>query len=209
MALTATSSGLSAGIYSVSNRAVTSAAPSASTSASPTSISAAPCASLAATRRAAAAPRGSSWLRGSPAEQLPPRGLSAGSLGGASKPVRRGGRGGAMAATAGLGDAAGLTAAAYGATLLFGGLFGYSRSGCKYSLGGALTAAALFATAFYLMQSAQTESLGNALGFGSGLLFCALFAVRHFLPGKAMPTGPLFAWSAAATAVFASAYFGV
>ncbi|CAI7855760.1 unnamed protein product [Closterium sp. NIES-53] len=123
-----------------------------------------------------------------------------------------------MAATAGLGDAAGLTAAAYGATLLFGGLFGCelpraqpscrakrlacveapyvswninfasvssvafrqfmvppclppfppplppplppprfppifpprpppdSRSGCKYSLGGALTAAALFAT---------------------------------------------------------------
>ncbi|CAI5496064.1 unnamed protein product [Closterium sp. Naga37s-1] len=144
MALTATSAGLSAVSYSVSNRAVTSAAPSASTSA--TSISAAPRASLAATRRAAAAPRGSSWLRGSPAVQLPPRGLSAGSLGGAIKPVRRGGGGGAMAATAGLGDAAGLTAAAYGSTLLFGGLFGYSRSGCKYSLGGALTAAALFAT---------------------------------------------------------------
>ncbi|GJP51856.1 hypothetical protein CLOM_g10986 [Closterium sp. NIES-68] len=113
-----------------------------------------------------------------------------------------------MAATAGLGDAAGLTAAAYGASLLFGGLFAYIRTGSKYSLGGGLTGAALFATAFYLIQSAQTESLGNALGFGAGLLFCALFAIRLFLTGKPMPAAPLLAFSAAATAVFASAYFG-
>ncbi|CAI5465035.1 unnamed protein product [Closterium sp. Yama58-4] len=199
MALAAVSAGLSSPVsYSVGNRAVTNGALSASASASPLSIS--------ATRRASAAPRGSSWLRGSPV-QLPPRGISAGSLGGAVKPVRRGG-GGAMTATAGLGDAAGLTAAAYGASLLFGGLFAYIRTGSKYSLGGGLTGGALFATAFYLIQSAQTESLGNALGFGAGLLFCALFAIRLFLTGKPMPAAPLLAFSAAATAVFASAYFG-
>ncbi|CAI7845092.1 unnamed protein product [Closterium sp. NIES-54] len=199
LAAASASAGLSSIVsYSVGNRAVTNGALSASASASPLSIS--------ATRRASAAPRGSAWLRGSPV-QLPPHGLSAGSLGGAVKPVRRGG-GGAMTATAGLGDAAGLTAAAYGASLLFGGLFAYLRTGSKYSLGGGLTGAALFATAFYLIQSAQTESLGNALGFGAGLLFCALFAIRLFLTGKPMPAAPLLAFSAAATAVFASAYFG-
>ncbi|KAK4769423.1 hypothetical protein SAY86_027573 [Trapa natans] len=83
------------------------------------------------------------------------------------------------------------TSAVYGSLLLGGGLFAYLRSGSKGSLAGGLTGAALMAVAYYLMQSPETKAYGDALGFGSALLFSSVFGIRMAATRKLTPSGPL------------------
>eukprot|EP00897_Mesotaenium_endlicherianum_P005060 jgi/Mesen1/4582/ME000232S03839 len=60
---------------------------------------------------------------------------------------------------------------------------------------------------YALLQNPEMSSNGEALGFGTSLLFTSLFAIRLAATKKPFPAGPLLALSAAATAVYASAYF--
>ncbi|OWM72259.1 protein FATTY ACID EXPORT 4, chloroplastic [Punica granatum] len=106
-----------------------------------------------------------------------------------------------------LADFAPPASAVYGTLLLSGGLFAYLRSGSKGSLAGGLTGAALMAAAYYLMQSPEMKAAGDALGFGSAILFCSVFGIRLVATRKLTPAGPLLGLSLAVLAVFVSAYF--
>ncbi|KAI8569962.1 hypothetical protein RHMOL_Rhmol02G0318700 [Rhododendron molle] len=93
-------------------------------------------------------------------------------------------------------DIAPATAAAYGALLTSGGLFAYKRSGSKGSLIGGLTGGSLMAAvsvmtvfqiffhicqlAYFLMQATDTKGIGEALAFGSTLLFALVFGMFSF-----------------------------
>ncbi|KAL5718511.1 Protein FATTY ACID EXPORT 4 [Ranunculus cassubicifolius] len=103
-------------------------------------------------------------------------------------------------------EAASATSAVYGVLLLGGGLFAYTRSGSKGSLIGGASGAALMAAAYYLMQNPETKSFGDALGFGSSLLFSSVFVIRLVASRKLIPSGPLLGLSVGALAVFLSAY---
>lgn len=96
--------------------------------------------------------------------------------------------------------------AAYGVLLLGGGLFAYTRTGSKGSLLGGLTGAGLMGTAYFLMQASGTKEIGEALAFGSALLFASVFGIRLAATRKIMPAGPLLALSIFALAIFISAY---
>ncbi|KAF9600028.1 hypothetical protein IFM89_002501 [Coptis chinensis] len=61
-------------------------------------------------------------------------------------------------------------------------------------------------TAYYLMQSPETKSIGDALGFGSALLFSSVFVIRLVASRKLIPAGPLLGLSVGALVVFVSAY---
>ncbi|RAL53481.1 unnamed protein product [Cuscuta campestris] len=99
-----------------------------------------------------------------------------------------------------------LTSAAYGTLLLGGGLFAYSRTKSTGSLVGGLTGATLMGTAYFLMQASETKELGDALAFGSSLLFSSVFGIRLVASRKLVPAGPLLAISFGALAVFVLAY---
>lgn len=86
-------------------------------------------------------------------------------------------------------------------------MFAYLRTASKGSLGGGITGGALLATTYYLLQSPQTEEFGEALGFGTALLFAAVFGIRLLATKKPVPAGPLLLISGTAAAVFASGYF--
>ncbi|XP_038687925.1 protein FATTY ACID EXPORT 4, chloroplastic isoform X2 [Tripterygium wilfordii] len=90
------------------------------------------------------------------------------------------------------------TSAAYGALLLGGGLFAFSKSGSKGSLYGGLTGAALMTT--------ETKAFGEALGFGSAFLFSSVFGIRLAASRKLTPAGPLLGISICALSVFLFAY---
>lgn len=105
-----------------------------------------------------------------------------------------------------LAELAPTTSAAYGLLLLGGGLFAFTRSGSKGSLFGGLTGAALMASAYVLMQAPETKSIGDALGFGSALLFSSVFGIRLAATRKPIPAGPLLGLSICALAVFTVAY---
>ncbi|CAH9077236.1 unnamed protein product [Cuscuta epithymum] len=103
-------------------------------------------------------------------------------------------------------DLAPLTSAAYGTLLLGGGLFAYARSGSKGSLIGGLTGGTLMGTAYFLMQASETQELGDALAFGSALLFSSVFAIRLVASRKVVPAAPLLGVSVGALTVFVLAY---
>nr|GMD99672.1 protein FATTY ACID EXPORT 4, chloroplastic [Ipomoea batatas] len=103
-------------------------------------------------------------------------------------------------------DLAPLTSAAYGTLLFGGGLFAYTRSGSNGSLLGGLTGAGLMGTAYFLMQASETKELGDALAFGSALLFACVFGIRLAASRKLVPAGPLLGVSLGALAVFILAY---
>ncbi|KAF5192130.1 Fatty acid export 4 protein [Thalictrum thalictroides] len=98
------------------------------------------------------------------------------------------------------------TSAVYGAILLGGGLFAYSKSNSKGSLIGGVSGGAIMATAYYLMQSPETKSFGDALAFGSAFLFSSVFVIRLVASRKLIPSGPLLGLSVGALVVFISAY---
>ncbi|KAL1805338.1 protein FATTY ACID EXPORT 4, chloroplastic [Daucus carota subsp. sativus] len=99
-----------------------------------------------------------------------------------------------------------VASAAYGVLLLGGGLFAYTRTQSKGSLFGGLTGAALMGTAYFLMQAHDTQELGEALAFGSALLFASVFGIRLAATRKIVPAGPLLALSLCALVLFLSAY---
>ncbi|KAJ4844915.1 hypothetical protein Tsubulata_002654 [Turnera subulata] len=103
-------------------------------------------------------------------------------------------------------DLAPATTAVYGALLLGGGLFAFNKSGSKGSLSGGLTGAALMATAYALMQAQETKAIGDALGFGSALLFSCVFGIRFAATRKLVLAGPLLVLSIAALLVCIFAY---
>ncbi|XP_024372526.1 protein FATTY ACID EXPORT 4, chloroplastic [Physcomitrium patens] len=110
------------------------------------------------------------------------------------------------APTASLNDYAPLTAAVYGASLLGGGLYAYTRTGSTSSLGGGITGGIALGVAFFLMQVPETRDLGEAVGFGAAVLFAAIFAIRLASTGKPVPSGPLLGLSAATSVIFALSY---
>ncbi|KAK9926484.1 hypothetical protein M0R45_023712 [Rubus argutus] len=118
----------------------------------------------------------------------------------ASNPRRR------FSCTSNLAEYAQTTSAVYGFLLLSGGFFAFTRTGSKGSLLGGVSGAAVMATAYYLMQTPETEALGDALGFGSAFLFACVFGIRLAATRKFAPAGPLLALSLSALAVFISAY---
>ncbi|KAM7525997.1 hypothetical protein LguiA_015899 [Lonicera macranthoides] len=103
-------------------------------------------------------------------------------------------------------DIAPTASAAYGSLLLAGGLFAYTRTGSKGSLLGGLTGALLMSTAYFLMQASEMKDVGDALAFGSALLFASVFGIRLAATRKLIPAAPLLGLSIAALAVFFSAY---
>ncbi|XP_020083808.1 protein FATTY ACID EXPORT 4, chloroplastic [Ananas comosus] len=105
-----------------------------------------------------------------------------------------------------LADLAPAASAAYGTLLLGGGLFAYLRSGSKGSILGGLSGSALMAVAYYLMQSPETKEVGDAIGFGSALLFASVFGIRLANTRKFVPSGLLLGLSLGVLAVFYSAY---
>lgn len=107
---------------------------------------------------------------------------------------------------ASLDEYAPLTAAVYGACLLGGGLFAYTKTGSKGSLGGGVLGGIALGVAYFLMQVPETRDLGEAVGFGSAVLFAAIFAIRLAATGKPVPAGPLLGLSAATSVVFALSY---
>ncbi|XP_010529698.1 PREDICTED: protein FATTY ACID EXPORT 4, chloroplastic [Tarenaya hassleriana] len=99
-----------------------------------------------------------------------------------------------------------LAPAAYGALLLGGGLFAYSKSGSKGSLFGGLTGSVLMASAYFLMKEPETRALGDAIGLGSALLFSSIFGLRLASTRKPVPAGPLLLVSIGMLAFFVMAY---
>ncbi|KAL2641467.1 hypothetical protein R1flu_009054 [Riccia fluitans] len=106
-----------------------------------------------------------------------------------------------------LAELAPVTAAVYGASLLGGGLFAFTRTGSKGSLGGGVVGGVALGVAFFLMQTPGTKDIGQAIGFGSAVLFAAIFGIRLAATKKVMPSGALLAVSTIATIIFATAYF--
>ncbi|XP_050227986.1 probable receptor-like protein kinase At4g10390 [Mercurialis annua] len=104
-------------------------------------------------------------------------------------------------------DLAPATSATYGALLLAGGIFAYSKSKSKGSLFGGLTGATLMATAYFFMQGQETKVIGDAIGFGSALLFTSVFGIRLAASRKLIPSGLLLGLSICASAVFWTSYF--
>ncbi|CAI9274659.1 unnamed protein product [Lactuca saligna] len=103
-------------------------------------------------------------------------------------------------------DFAPAASAGYAILLLGGGLFAYTKSGSKGSLFGGLTGATLMSVAYYLMQSSETKEIGDALAFGSSLLFASIFGIRLAATRKAIPAGLLLGLSVTIMAVTFSAY---
>lgn len=99
-----------------------------------------------------------------------------------------------------------VASATYGVLLLGGGLFAYTRTESKGSLLGGLTGAALMGAAYFLMLAPDTKDLGEALAFGSALLFSSVFGIRLAATRKIVPAGPLLALSLGALVLFLSAY---
>ncbi|KAL3678008.1 hypothetical protein R1sor_020964 [Riccia sorocarpa] len=106
-----------------------------------------------------------------------------------------------------LAELAPVTAAVYGASLLGGGLFAFTRTGSKGSLGGGVVGGVALGVAFFLMQTPGTKDLGQAIGFGSSVLFAAIFGIRLAATKKVVPAGALLVVSTIATIIFANAYF--
>ncbi|KAK1379217.1 protein FATTY ACID EXPORT 4, chloroplastic [Heracleum sosnowskyi] len=102
-----------------------------------------------------------------------------------------------------------VASAAYGVLLLGGGLFAYTRTQSKGSLYGGLTGAVLMGVAYFLMLAPDTKDLGEALAFGSALLFSSIFGIRLAATRKIVPAGPLLALSLGALVLFLSAYLQV
>ncbi|CAN6461983.1 unnamed protein product [Victoria cruziana] len=96
--------------------------------------------------------------------------------------------------------------AVYGTLLLGGGLLAYVRSGSKGSIIGGAAGAILMTTAYFLMQAPETRNIGDAFGFGSALLFSAVFGIRLASTRKLIPSGLLLGLSVCALAIFFSAY---
>ncbi|ERN10845.1 hypothetical protein AMTR_s00027p00244210 [Amborella trichopoda] len=84
---------------------------------------------------------------------------------------------GSLRCIAQLSELAPAASAVYGTLLLGGGLFAYTRSGSKGSFIGGVSGGILMATAYFLMQVPETRIVADALGFGSALLFSAVFAL--------------------------------
>ncbi|XP_020525849.1 protein FATTY ACID EXPORT 4, chloroplastic isoform X3 [Amborella trichopoda] len=63
-----------------------------------------------------------------------------------------------------------------------------------------------FLPAYFLMQVPETRIVADALGFGSALLFSAVFGIRLAATRKLVPAGPLLGLSVCALAVFISAF---
>ncbi|XP_011625188.1 protein FATTY ACID EXPORT 4, chloroplastic isoform X2 [Amborella trichopoda] len=82
---------------------------------------------------------------------------------------------GSLRCIAQLSELAPAASAVYGTLLLGGGLFAYTRSGSKGSFIGGVSGGILMATAYFLMQVPETRIVADALGFGSALLFSAVF----------------------------------
>jgi len=99
-----------------------------------------------------------------------------------------------------------LAAILYGASLLGGGLYAYTKTGSTGSLGGGVTGGIALGVAFFLMQVPETQDLGQAVGFGAAVLFAAVFAIRLASTGKPIPSVPLLGLSAATSLVFALSY---
>ncbi|MCO5554192.1 hypothetical protein L7F22_007718 [Adiantum nelumboides] len=109
-------------------------------------------------------------------------------------------------ANASLSELAPTAAAVYGSLLLGGGLFAYSRSSSKGSLLGGLSGGVLMGMVFLLSLNPQMKDLGEAIGFGTALLFVAVFGIRFAATKKAFPAAPLLLISIVASAVFVGAY---
>ncbi|XP_062074773.1 protein FATTY ACID EXPORT 4, chloroplastic [Humulus lupulus] len=105
-----------------------------------------------------------------------------------------------------LADVAPSTSALYGLLLSSGGLYAFTKSGSKGSLFGGLTGGALMAAVYILMQSPESRSIGDALGFGSAFLFSSVFGIRLAATRKLIPAGPLLGVSLCALLIFVSAY---
>ncbi|KAI3713456.1 hypothetical protein L1987_72033 [Smallanthus sonchifolius] len=103
-------------------------------------------------------------------------------------------------------DFAPIASAGYAVLLLGGGLFAYNKSGSKGSLFGGLTGAILMSVAYYLMQASDTKEIGDALAFGSSLLFAFIFGIRFAATRKVIPAGLLLVVSISLTALTFSAY---
>lgn len=109
-------------------------------------------------------------------------------------------------AEAALSELAPTAAAVYGGLLLGGGLFAYTRTSSKGSLFGGLTGGTLMGLVFYLMMYPGMKDLGEAIGFGTTLLFVAIFGIRLAATRKIVPAALLLLLSIAATAIFFGAY---
>ncbi|XP_057511934.1 protein FATTY ACID EXPORT 4, chloroplastic isoform X3 [Actinidia eriantha] len=59
---------------------------------------------------------------------------------------------------------------------------------------------------YILMQATEMKEIGDALAFGSALLFASVFGIRLAATRKIIPAGPLLGLSICALAVFISAY---
>eukprot|EP00250_Pteridium_aquilinum_P004938 c15112_g1_i1 orf=188-703(-) len=107
---------------------------------------------------------------------------------------------------ASLSELAPTAAAVYGGLLFGGGLFAYTRSSSTGSLLGGLSGGILMGLVFYLSLNPDMKDLGEAIGFGTALLFVAVFGIRLAATKKVFPAAPLLLLSMAASAVFVGAY---
>lgn len=109
-------------------------------------------------------------------------------------------------ANASLSELAPTAAAAYGAVLIGGGWFAYARSSSVGSLLGGVTGGILMSSAFLLSLNPGSKDLGEAIAFGTALLFVAVFGIRLAATRKIFPALPLLLLSLGASAVFVVAY---
>eukprot|EP00249_Psilotum_nudum_P005569 c19016_g1_i1 orf=91-621(+) len=98
------------------------------------------------------------------------------------------------------------TAAVYGTLLLGGGMLAYARTASKGSLFGGLTGGVLLGLVYFLLSSSETKDLGDAIGFGTAVLFVAVFGIRLAASRKVFPAAPLLILSVIACTVFMGAY---
>ncbi|KFK45061.1 hypothetical protein AALP_AA1G338700 [Arabis alpina] len=115
-------------------------------------------------------------------------------------------RGYGLCCKAELSELAPAVSATYGALLLGGGLFAYSKSGSKGSLFGGLTGSVLMASAYFLTKSPETRVLGDTVGLGAAFLFSSVFGYRLVSTQKPVPAGPLLLLSVGMLTFFVMAY---
>ncbi|WOH11666.1 hypothetical protein DCAR_0831156 [Daucus carota subsp. sativus] len=101
-----------------------------------------------------------------------------------------------------------VASAAYGVLLLGGGLFASRGERGSVQLGFGIKPEPYMSVfkAYFLMQAHDTQELGEALAFGSALLFASVFGIRLAATRKIVPAGPLLALSLCALVLFLSAY---
>lgn len=103
-------------------------------------------------------------------------------------------------------DLAITAAAVYGGLLLGGGFYAYFKTSSTGSLLGGVSGSLLMVLVFYLLLNPDSKDSGEAIGFGTALLFAAVFGIRLVATKKFIPAGPLLLLSMVTSAVFVGAY---